>query len=125
MASSNSSKMTIKLLIDTKRNKVVCAEASKVVIDFLFNLLSLPLSSVVRLLNKNIGMVGSLGNLYQSVENLHDSYMQQHNLKNVLLRPKASWTSSTQVSGLLLNAYNDDVDDNIETKFYGCSRCPV
>ncbi|WJX21676.1 hypothetical protein P8452_11074 [Trifolium repens] len=47
MASSTSSstttnKVTLKLLIDTKNEKVLFAEASKAVIDFLFNLLRLP-----------------------------------------------------------------------------------
>ncbi|WJX21675.1 hypothetical protein P8452_11074 [Trifolium repens] len=53
MASSTSSstttnKVTLKLLIDTKNEKVLFAEASKAVIDFLFNLLRLPVGTVVK-----------------------------------------------------------------------------
>jgi hypothetical protein len=74
MASSSTTKVLLKLLVDTKNEKVLFAEASKSAIDFLFNLLSLPIGTVVKLLSSN-GMVGSLGNLYQSVENLNQNYM--------------------------------------------------
>lgn len=120
---SSSTKLTLKLLIDSKREKVLFAEASKEVIDFLFNLLRLPLSIVIRLLNKN-GMVGSLGNLYESVENLSDTYMQPDQHKDVLLKPRAPF-SSEQVYALL--PPNDDtVNEKLQTSFYTCpspSRC--
>ena len=51
-----STKVTLKLLIDTKREGLLFAKASKEVVDFLFNLLQLPLGTVVRLLTKK-GMV--------------------------------------------------------------------
>ncbi|AET02630.1 DUF674 family protein [Medicago truncatula] len=87
MASSTSStnKVTLKLLIDTMNEKVLFAEASKAVIDFLFNLLRLPVGTVVKLLNKN-GMVGSIGNLYNSVETLSDHYMEQDQTKEAFFR---------------------------------------
>ncbi|MCI83752.1 DUF674 family protein, partial [Trifolium medium] len=59
---SSSTKVSMKLLIDTKNGKVLFAEASKAVVDFLLNLLCLPIGTVVKLLSSN-GMVGSLGNL--------------------------------------------------------------
>jgi hypothetical protein len=40
----------MKLLVDTKAQRVVYAEAGKEVIDFLFSLLALPLSAVTKLL---------------------------------------------------------------------------
>ncbi|XP_027364832.1 uncharacterized protein LOC113871938 [Abrus precatorius] len=113
---SSSTNLTLKLLIDTKREKVLFAEASKEVIDFLFNLLRLPISSVIRLLNKN-GMVGSLGNLYQSVENLNDTYMQPNQHKDLLLKPKAHF-SSTKISALLSANDDDDDVDNLKASFY-------
>ncbi|TKY45508.1 tyrosine/DOPA decarboxylase [Spatholobus suberectus] len=113
--------LTVKLLIDSKREKVFFAEASKEVIDFLFNLFHLPLSTVIRLLNKN-GMVGSLGNLYQSVENMSETYMQPDQCKNALLKPRSP-ISSQQIS--TLPPTNDDcANDNLDASFYICpSRC--
>ncbi|CAL0300471.1 unnamed protein product [Lupinus luteus] len=117
---SSSTKLSVKLLIDTKREKVLFAEASKAVIDFLFNLLCLPIGAVVRLLTKK-EMVGCLGNLYESVEQLNQTYMQPDQNKDVLLKPK-SLISSSATSGLLLSNDVLDSPDNLESlKFYTCS----
>ncbi|KAK7390752.1 hypothetical protein VNO78_18806 [Psophocarpus tetragonolobus] len=118
---SSSTKLTMKLLIDSKREKVLFAEASKEVIDFLFNLLCLPLGTVIRLLSKN-GMVGCLGNLYESVENMNETYMQSDQHKDVLLKPRAP-ISSSQIS-VLLPANDGCANDNLEISFYMCpSHC--
>ncbi|KAF5946826.1 hypothetical protein HYC85_017054 [Camellia sinensis] len=98
-ASLKSSKVSLKLLIDRKVHKVLFAEAGKDFVDFLFNLLSLPVGTVVRLLTKT-SMVGSLGNLYESVENLNETYMQSNQSKETLLKPKAP-LSSAKVALLL------------------------
>lgn len=81
-----SSKMSMKLLVDTKANKVLFAEAGKEFVDFLFTLLSLPVATIIRLLNKN-SMVGSLGSLYDSLESLSEAYMQPNKSKDPLLKP--------------------------------------
>ena len=95
----SSSKVSLKLLIDTKAHKVLFAEAGKDFVDFLFNILSLPVGTVVRLL-ANTSMIGSLGNLYESVENLNETYMQSKQSKETLLKPQAP-SSSAQVALLL------------------------
>jgi hypothetical protein len=89
MTPSSTFKLTLKLLIDTNNEKVLFAEASKPVVDFIFNILSLPVGTIVKLIGNNNGMVGSIGNLYQSVENLNHNYMQQDQNKDVLLNPSA------------------------------------
>ncbi|KAJ1400191.1 hypothetical protein SESBI_29751 [Sesbania bispinosa] len=122
MASFSSTKVTLKLLVDTKNEKVLFAEASKPVVDFLFNLLCLPVGTVVRLLNKK-GMVGSLGNLYQSVQSLNDNYMQPNQHKDLLLKPRAPF-SSNQISALLPANVDNNANDNFGTSLYMCpSRC--
>ncbi|XP_066308389.1 uncharacterized protein [Miscanthus floridulus] len=85
----------MKLLVDIKAQRVVFAEAGKEVVDFLFSLLALPLSAVTKLLatsgtraqpldhqrftaaaeklpttTTTCAMVGSVGNLYHSLESL-------------------------------------------------------
>lgn len=45
--------MSLKLMVDKKTKKVVFAEASKGVVDFIFHILSLPLATVVKLLQEN------------------------------------------------------------------------
>ncbi|XP_039135868.1 uncharacterized protein LOC120273312 [Dioscorea cayenensis subsp. rotundata] len=79
--------MVLKLLIDTKANRVLFAEAGKEVVDFLFTLLGLPLGSIVKLLSKS-QMIGSIGNIYSSLENLDFTYIQPHQDKDILLSPQ-------------------------------------
>ncbi|KAH7663819.1 Zinc finger RING/FYVE/PHD-type protein [Dioscorea alata] len=80
-------KMSLKLLIDTKANRVLFAEAGKEVVDFLFTLLALPLGSIVKLLSKG-RMVGSIGSIYRSLENLDSTYIQPNQDKSILLSPQ-------------------------------------
>ncbi|KAL6128212.1 hypothetical protein ACLB2K_071568 [Fragaria x ananassa] len=113
MESSNSS-VSLKLLVDTKNRRVLFAEASKEVVDFLFTLLSLPIGTVIRLLTKN-GMVGCLGKLYESVEELNDTYLQPNLNKDSLLKPQ----STVAGANILHLTYNDST----AKKFYVCDYC--
>jgi hypothetical protein len=76
----------MKLLIDTKGQRVLYAEASKDVVDFLFSLLTLTVATAVELLGKE-SMVGSVGNLYASVETLDNAYVEPGAAKNAILHP--------------------------------------
>ncbi|KAK8974410.1 hypothetical protein V6N11_072745 [Hibiscus sabdariffa] len=63
LAKGEGCQVSLKLLVDTKRNKVLLAEAGKDFVDFLFNLLSSPVDIAISLLDTN-SMTDSLGNLY-------------------------------------------------------------
>ncbi|OIT03492.1 PREDICTED: uncharacterized protein LOC109226338 [Nicotiana attenuata] len=106
---NSDSKLSLKLLIDTKARKFLFAEAEKDCVDFLFHILTL-----TKLL-KEKGMSGSLINLYESVENLKDSYVQSNQCKDILLKPKSSVGTISSVPFLLLN------DVPSKRNFYGCS----
>lgn len=93
--------LKLKLLINTKTNKVVFAEAGKDCVDFLFHILSLPIATVIRLL-KQQGKVGCLGNLYESVEDLDNAYIQPDQDKDVLLNPIGTSIESAATSMFLL-----------------------
>ncbi|XP_071738752.1 uncharacterized protein [Rutidosis leptorrhynchoides] len=108
-----STKVTLKLLIDTNSKKVLFAEANKEFVDFLFYILSLPLGTVIKLLKKN-SMVGSLGKLYESIENLSNTYMQLNQSKDAVLNPRVP-NFGAQVP--LLLSY-DDV--SLTKEFYAC-----
>ncbi|KAL8515923.1 hypothetical protein ACS0TY_014574 [Phlomoides rotata] len=84
------SEMSMKLLIDTCSKRVLFAEAGKDCVDFLFFILSLPLSTLIRLLGKQ-GMMGSVANLYGSIETLDESYIQPNMSKDSLLNPTAPY----------------------------------
>ncbi|XP_039036034.1 uncharacterized protein LOC120172704 [Hibiscus syriacus] len=86
MAGSSATTVSLKLLIDSKSNSLVFAEAGKDFVDFLFNIMSLPVGTVIRLLGEQT-MVGCTGNIYESIDNLGDSYMQSAANKDILLKP--------------------------------------
>ncbi|KAK4719436.1 hypothetical protein R3W88_017774 [Solanum pinnatisectum] len=114
MATTCDTKLSMKLLIDTKAGKVLFAEADKDCVDFLFHILSLPIGTVISLL-KEKGMSGSLPNLYESVENLKDTYIQPNQCKDILLKPKSS-VGISPVPFLLL-----DGDVTTREKTFNCS----
>ncbi|KAK2987790.1 hypothetical protein RJ640_030680 [Escallonia rubra] len=107
-------KLSLKLLIDKNGNKVLFAEAGKEVVDLLFNLLSLPLGTVIRLLSKK-EMVGCLANLYESIEDLNETYIQPNQQKDSLLKPVLP-ISVGPVPLFLLN------DEPATKFFYRCAR---
>ncbi|CAI0467699.1 unnamed protein product [Linum tenue] len=110
-------KVTLKLLINKKTNKVLFAEAGKDFVDFLFTLLSFPLGTVIKLLSKN-RMVGCLGNLYQSIEELGDAFFQPKIGKATVLNPKIPFRPSG--STLLLSDGGEDGIGSTTRKFYLC-----
>ncbi|KAK1270169.1 hypothetical protein QJS04_geneDACA022807 [Acorus gramineus] len=79
-------KHTLKLFVDTRSNKVLFAEAGNEMADFFFELFALPVGSVVKLLSKRC-MIGSLGELYGSLESLSDTYIQPGQNKATFLNP--------------------------------------
>ncbi|TYJ16199.1 hypothetical protein E1A91_A10G234200v1 [Gossypium mustelinum] len=99
---STATTVSLKLLIDTKGKRVLYAEAGKDFVDFLFNVQLLPVGTIKRLLAKE-GMVGCLANLYKSIENLGDTYLQLTTNKDTLLKPKYSSSLAADVPLLLPN----------------------
>ena len=67
--------VSLRLLINTESQRVLFAEADKNFIDFLFHILSMPVGTFITILTKQ-GMVGSLGNIYESIENINITYLQ-------------------------------------------------
>ncbi|KAK8334099.1 hypothetical protein V6Z11_A10G250000 [Gossypium hirsutum] len=78
--------VNLKLLVDSTSQRVLFAESGKDFVDFMFNILSLPIGSVIKLLTKE-QMVVSLGNLYDSLENMNDTYIHSPKNKDTLLKP--------------------------------------
>lgn len=86
MATSN---ISLKLLIDKKANKVIFAEAGKAFVDILLYILSLPLATAISILTDEY-MVGCLGDLYESIGKLGQSYMLTTQTKDSILNPQLS-----------------------------------
>ncbi|KAH6774704.1 hypothetical protein C2S51_013108 [Perilla frutescens var. frutescens] len=112
------SKVSMKLLIDsTKGKRVLFAEAGKDCVDFLFHILSLPVATVIRLLQAQ-GMEGSLPNLYQSLQDLSNTYILPDKNKGTFLNPVLP-VSSSSVLLLALNVAREIPN----TKPHKCDSC--
>jgi hypothetical protein len=105
-------KVSLKLMIHTESRRVVYAEASKEFVDFLFYILSLPVATFIPLLNEE--MVGSLGNIYDSIANLSTTYLRPYVKKDSLLKPIAYFPAGTGVPLQLPNVESP-------RKLYRCS----
>ncbi|KAL6848167.1 hypothetical protein ACP4OV_022295 [Aristida adscensionis] len=103
----------IKLLIDSKAHKVCFAEADSDVIEFLSSLLCLPVSTVISLLT-NERMVGSIGNVLDSVEKLGAKFVISSTSKEPYLRPTVAPTALCPLEQLL------DAPLNANTSFFRC-----
>ncbi|KAF4349152.1 hypothetical protein CsatB_020224 [Cannabis sativa] len=118
-------KISLKLLIDKKNEKVLFAEAGKDFVDFLFTLLSLPVATVIRLLNSNNrAMAGGLEKIYKSIENLEDTYILSTATKETLLKPKISPTLKFSLLSLPPSSSSSaTASSSLQKKMYICVSC--
>ncbi|XP_059458470.1 uncharacterized protein LOC132188077 [Corylus avellana] len=87
MATSSTTKVSLKIFIDKKGRRVLYAEADKEFVDFLFGIFTLPVGVVFRLLKEESVSVGSLQSLYRSIENMSVTHIQPDTDKRFLLEP--------------------------------------
>jgi len=92
--------LSMKLLVDTKARRVLFAEAGKDVVDFLFSLVALPVATAVKLVGAD-AVVGSVGNLYASIDRLDGTYVQAGAAKDALLSPTVLSPAASANSPLL------------------------
>ncbi|KAG2272556.1 hypothetical protein Bca52824_067111 [Brassica carinata] len=109
-------KFSLRLLVDEKKNKVVLAEACRDFVDVLFSLLTLPMGTIVRLLEKhNLHQMrlGCFHNIYKSVSDMTIHDFETEACRTMLLYPKS--TKEIHCRRLKLN-----IDDTEATKFFIC-----
>lgn len=111
-------KFSLKLLIDEEQNRVVLAESCKDFADVLCSLLTLPMGTIIRLLEKHqnpqsSSTVGCFHNLYKSVSDMDIGNFKTPASKNLLMYPRSMKESHCRK--LKLN-----VDDTEATKFFVC-----
>ncbi|KAF8662951.1 hypothetical protein HU200_055537 [Digitaria exilis] len=121
MATPTAGTLSMKLLIDRKAQRVLFAEASKDVVDFLFSLLALPVATAVKLAGKD-AMVGCVANLYSSVEKLDTTYVQPGAAKDALLSPTVLSPAASATSSLLRLPAAPSSSGQLKA-YFKCSSC--
>ncbi|KAF7120047.1 hypothetical protein RHSIM_Rhsim13G0074800 [Rhododendron simsii] len=108
--------ISLKLLVDKARNRVIFAESRHEFVDTLLSFLTLPIGSAVRLLGPDSTAIGSLTTMYNSVSSLESCLLRTDYCKDMLLNPRNA--TETQCSELKIN-----VDPLEPVKFYDCHSC--
>lgn len=117
--SSRKPKISLKILVDKEKNKIVLVEACKDFVDVLFGLLKLQMGTIVRLVKKQSqqSKVGCFSNIYQSVLDLEIDNFLTKACKHMLLYPKGLTDDLFQKLKLNIN------DTTEASKFYICFNC--
>jgi len=109
--------INLKLLIDEEKNKVVFAEAGTDFVDILFSFSTLPMGTIVRLLemhhkSRSIA-IGCINNIYASVVTMGMKHFSTEACKQMLLFPGSLNQDKCQKIKL-------KIDDSEATKCYMC-----
>ncbi|KAJ0538384.1 hypothetical protein HanRHA438_Chr08g0343541 [Helianthus annuus] len=114
-------KMTLKLLVDKKVQRVLFAETNKEFVDFLFHIFSLPLGTLIEFVGSK-KMVGCLGKLKESIETFQGTYLQPGIKKDDIFNPKTPYSGNT----FLLSYKVPSVDESGASKaIYRCSNASI
>ncbi|KAF5789095.1 hypothetical protein HanXRQr2_Chr09g0366811 [Helianthus annuus] len=88
-----SAKISIKVIVDKVNKRAVYAETDYAFVDILFSFITLPMGTIVKLLekvdDKKFEVLGSFNNLYQSLKNIPDRYLSINNCKPMLVNPRS------------------------------------
>lgn len=112
--SSEEPKFALRLIIDEEKEKVVLAEAGRDFVHVLFSLLTLPMGTIVRLLEKHRkSEFGCFSNIYKSVADVGVDNFETEACQQILLNPRS--VKEVQCKRLKLNINPTD-----GLKFFKC-----
>ncbi|KAI3457341.1 hypothetical protein Pfo_014004 [Paulownia fortunei] len=116
MSDAKEVKFSLKVMINKQKTKVLFAEADSDFTDVLLSFLTLPLGTIVRVLEKRYGqapVVGSLTTLYNGLANLNSVYFWTEGAKQMLLNPRSSLRAECRKLKL-------DMNDSQPTNYFTC-----
>uniref|UniRef100_A0A5B6YRD0 DUF674 family protein n=1 Tax=Davidia involucrata TaxID=16924 RepID=A0A5B6YRD0_DAVIN len=105
--------VSLKVLVDKTKNRVIFAESDNDFIDILFSFLTLPMGTVVGLLGTESNAIGSIARIHRSVSALETRHSRTAFCKAMLLNPRNA--SEAQCAKLSLN-----LNPMEPVKFYNC-----
>ncbi|KAK1398294.1 hypothetical protein POM88_008157 [Heracleum sosnowskyi] len=115
----------LKVVIDKHKERVVFAEANSDFVDILFSFLTMPMGTIVRLLNKHLEYskpppIGNFNNLYETVVNFDAKYFVTSENKDWLVT--TSNNAGPECQSLKIN-----IDDTNLRKYFICpnSSCTI
>lgn len=117
MANKSMNSISLKALVDKRSNKVIFIETDDDFVDVLFNFLTIPMGTIIRLaLEHSVPVaMGCMNNLYASVENIDASLFQSESCKDMLLCPRSG--AESHCKNLKLKISNGE-----PTRYFLCSE---
>ncbi|PWA88814.1 hypothetical protein CTI12_AA117030 [Artemisia annua] len=116
----NEAKISLKILVHKKKNRVLFAEAGSDFVDILFSFMTLPLGTIVRILEKRhdekMEPLGSLKNLYRSLVDLPVKHLASEESKFMMLNPRSSLYDHCRKLKLI-------IDDTEPIRHFMCPDC--
>ncbi|XP_010452021.1 PREDICTED: uncharacterized protein LOC104734192 [Camelina sativa] len=122
---SEDPKFTLRLLIDEEKNKVFLAEADRDFVDVLFSFLTLPMGTIVRLIEKNrkSDNIGCFSNLYKSAAEVGIDNFETEACQEMWLNPRSVKEIHCKRLKLNINPVDDDLNYFKCSSFSECNCC--
>ncbi|XP_057792646.1 uncharacterized protein LOC131009368 [Salvia miltiorrhiza] len=120
MSDAEEVKVSLKVMMNKQKSKVLFAESDSDFVDILLSFLTLPLGRTVKVLEKHYGdeapTIGSLNNLYRSLANLDSSHFVTEGAKQTLLDSASSFEDKYKMLKV-------DISDSPPAEYFVCSSC--
>ncbi|KAM7482108.1 hypothetical protein LguiB_006691 [Lonicera macranthoides] len=84
--------LSLRIVVEKEKNKLLFVESNKDFIDILFSFMVLPFATISRLTHKCSlrGEIGCPKNLYESIENLDVEFVESEKYKSIMLYPRTA-----------------------------------
>ncbi|KAM7478805.1 hypothetical protein LguiA_027018 [Lonicera macranthoides] len=84
--------LSLRIVVEKEKNKLLFVESNKDFIDILFSFMVLPFATISRLTRKCSlrGEIGCPKNLYESIENLDVEFVESEKYKSIMLYPRSA-----------------------------------
>ncbi|KAI8532065.1 hypothetical protein RHMOL_Rhmol11G0184500 [Rhododendron molle] len=117
MASEASQTMSLKVLVEKEKNRIVFVEANKDFVDVLFSFLTLPIGTIFGLTREHSldGEFGCLNNLYETLEKFDEDFLSSEH-KGILLHPRCA-------TDIYCRNLKVDLVECNKSKHYACGNC--
>ncbi|KAF8394964.1 hypothetical protein HHK36_018903 [Tetracentron sinense] len=115
MAERQLQSISLKILVDKKKDRVIFAESNGDFVDILLSFLTMPIGTIIRLTRSQpfAAEIGCMNNLYESVDKLDVQYLWTAACKTMLLCPRNS--AEAHCRNLKVN-----IDDTEPIQYYTC-----
>ncbi|XP_074310941.1 uncharacterized protein LOC141646861 [Silene latifolia] len=106
---TNEKKVSMKLMVNKNTNKVIFAEAGQECVEFISQIMSLPLSTVTNILHAK-GMVNPISTLFKSIKSPNYPNLESSEVDNSVLNPSPSPTPVGTVTDGVVYMIMDNLD---------------